>query len=330
MEGKNNLRAQIEQLFRDNPRKSFGVSEIARQLNARRNTIHYHLKTLKTTGFLGQNSEGVYYLDAAHEIQVANKEGITNCRYHPHALNVDWCPFCGNPICERCLSNLPNGFIACQECKHEKMSSVNKIHYLVYLVAPILTCLFIVLGSNLFISVLLAAGIVSVMVKESIWIKASIKDRKEYFVWKRMVDDRPISVEIIQSLIQGKEMNSCKYHAVSLGINRCEACGSNTCAKCSRILTEFMTARLVCMECFWKRRHMVQKIFTGFLSIGLALFLLVFIWVTIITGGSIQYSFYVICGITLSLYGSFLAAIVRDWIKDEKKYVEWRSSINPG
>jgi hypothetical protein len=327
MEGKNHLRVQIEQLFHDNPRKSFGVSEIARQLNARRNTIHYHLKTLKTMGFLGQNSEGLYYLVAAQEIQVANKEGITNCRYHSRALNVDWCPFCGNPICERCLSNLPNGFIACPECKRERMNSVNRIHYVAYLVAPILTCLFVGLGSNMFINILLIAGYISAMVKESFWIKASIKDRKEYFVWKRMADDRPISVEIIQSILHDDEMNSCKYHANSLGINRCEVCGSNMCAKCSRILTQFITARLVCMECFWKKRQLTRKIVMGFLSTGFVLFLFVLIFATIVFGGSIHYSFYLAYGITASLYGAFLVLILVEGTKNAKKYEEWKNSF---
>jgi hypothetical protein len=62
MEEKNNLRIRIEKHFSDNPGKSFGVSEIARTFNVRRNTIHYHLKILKARAFLGQDSNGAYYL----------------------------------------------------------------------------------------------------------------------------------------------------------------------------------------------------------------------------------------------------------------------------
>jgi hypothetical protein len=78
MAGKNNLRVQIEQLFRDNPRKSFGVSEIARQLNARRNTIHYHLKALKAKDFLGQDSDGTYYLALNEGEEGKSKIGMIN------------------------------------------------------------------------------------------------------------------------------------------------------------------------------------------------------------------------------------------------------------
>lgn len=88
MESKNNLRIQIEQLFQDNPEKFFGVSEIARQLNARRNTIHYHLKTLKAKSFLGQNSEGEYYLVTAQANHYANKEDLTLGKRFKHVYTA--------------------------------------------------------------------------------------------------------------------------------------------------------------------------------------------------------------------------------------------------
>lgn len=64
MEGNNTLHTQIVAFFRENQGKFFSVSKIAEQFNARRNTIHYHLKKLKEDNFLGQNSEGEYYFES--------------------------------------------------------------------------------------------------------------------------------------------------------------------------------------------------------------------------------------------------------------------------
>lgn len=328
MEGKNNLRVQIEQIFRDNPRKSYGVSEIARQCNARRNTVHYHLRTLKMRNFLCQNSEGFYYFDGMQEDHVANKEGITICRYHPHAPNVEWCPFCGNPICEKCLTNFPNGFIACQECKHKRMNSINKFHYSGYFVGSLLiTILFLTLNSNIFVNILLIVLLIYLMVKESSWIKTSIKDRKEYFIWKRMVEDRPISDDIIRSLIQGKEMSVCKYHINSLGINYCEACGSSICAKCSRIMKASFSERLVCMKCFWKKRKHVLTFLVRFYLSGLIFYFVATITIILFSPliqKNIELFFFVLFGLIPGLVcGIPLIMLSLFWIQSKKKYEIW-------
>src|SRR5271157_46150 len=323
MEGNNNLRVKIEQLFRENSRKAFGVSEIARQFNARRNTIHYHLKILKESSFLGQNCDGEYYLAATQDNHVANKDGIANCRYHLHAQNADWCPFCGNPICERCLSTLPNGIIACMECKHEKMNSLNKIHHLGYFVGSLLLCFLIISGSNMFMNVILVAVVIYLMVKDSSWIKTNIKDRKEYFAWRRMVDDQPIPDEIIQSIIQSNEMNICKYHPTSLGINQCEICGSIICARCSRILTEFGIARLVCVKCFWKRRKLLLKIIMGyFLSILTCFLIIITVFAPEVHRNFLL--FLLVFGLTPGLLCCIpLMLLSLYWVKNKRKYEKW-------
>jgi hypothetical protein len=286
------------------------------------------LKTLKASGFLGQNSEGLYHLDATQERHIANKAGITSCRYHPDALNVDWCPFCGNPVCGRCLSSLPNGFIACQECKHEKMNSLNKLHYWGYFVGSFLiTCFFLTLKSNMFMTILLIILLIYVMVKESNWIKNLIKDRKEFFAWKRMANDHPISDETIQSIIQEQEMNSCRYHVDSIAINQCEICESNICPRCSRILREFYSERLVCFKCFWKRRKRVLKFFVGSYLIMLIFY---FVGITLIIAISpvikknvvffFIFSFGFMPGL---LIGVPLLILSLYWIKCRQRYEIW-------
>nr|MDO8118559.1 helix-turn-helix domain-containing protein [Candidatus Sigynarchaeota archaeon] len=323
MESKNSLRAQIEQLFRDNPQKSFGVSEIARQLNAKRNTIHYHLKTLKMSGFLGQNRAGEYYLGAIQGNSIVLKEGIINCRYHSQRLNAEWCPSCGNPICEACITTTPPlldiGYpFTCPECNRKKVDKHMKLLTLLIIIINSFLAIYLPYTQN-FYNYFLSLGLFALYSYISIsWIKGI----KHYRIWKRNIDGNEIPEETIQSLIQNKELPSCRRHPDLPAINTCEDCGSAMCIQCSTVGPGFPSRKILCIECNWNKKRIFLKfelsmliLITGDLSVLLGLFL-------ILPGGT-SFLFMMVPAVFASI--AVISLVVSRYMKDKNKFYSWKS-----
>jgi hypothetical protein len=332
MEGKINLRAQIEQHFLDNPGKSFGGSELARQFNAKRNTVHYHLKTLKARNFLGQNNEGEYYLAATQENHVVNKEGIINCRYHSAVLNVDWCPSCGNPICGDCISFVPTWMniglpLACPECKRKKTNSIMRMYFAAFIVINFIFYFIISYHQDFLIKMLFLCVYVITDVQFLFWLNSWIKEVKKYKIWKRKANGHEIDGEKIRLLIQNKELNSCKYHYNEPGINTCEECGNMMCIKCSTIGPGFPSRDLMCRECNWHKTRKIFRISMILLAIYTGLFLILFLVALAFARGPVPLSFYLVNVPMICIFILILVFVFSIYFKEKDKFHTWKTTI---
>lgn len=328
MDEKNNLRFKIEKLFTDNPEESFSVSEIANKFNVMRNTVHYHLKILKERAFLLQNDKGEYYLDKATENSVMKKKGIVNCRYHSQKLNVEWCPSCGNPICEDCVtmtSTLINiGYpFTCPECNRKKVDKFMKIFIPVILVFYILFLIILSYKQDLFLNIATLFSIILSTYMIISWIKVI----KQYNIWKRNIDEYNILDENIQSLIQNKELQSCKYHHDLPGINTCERCGSIICARCSTIGPGFPSRRLLCIDCNWHYERNFLRIILGFLVGDASLLVSVFLLVLVTVRNPMPISFYFVMIPVIIALVMVILLILSIYIKGKNKFYSWKNNI---
>ena len=332
MDEENNLRFKIEKLFTDNPEASFSVSEIANKFNAMRNTVHYHLKILRERAFLQQNDKDEYYLHKATENDVMKKKGIIPCRYHSQKLNVEWCPSCGNPICEDCVtttSTLMNiGYpLTCPECNRKKVDKFMKI-----LISILLVFFFIfpMILSTSQDSLLKTNGIIATAMAGVLYLfylNTWLKGIKHYKIWKRTIDGHDITDENVRALIQNKELQACKYHRDMAGINTCEKCGSIICVKCSTIGPGFPTRRVLCIDCNWPKERRFLKFILGYLTVVAGLLMAVFLLVVITVRQPMPLSFYFVMIPIITALIMVILLVHSIYMKKKNKFYSWKNNI---
>jgi len=291
--------------------------------------VHYHLKKLKEMDFLGQNNKGEYHLLASYNSHAIQKEGIINCRYHAKNLNVDWCTFCGNPICEKCFTTMQNGLISCPECKERRNNSSLKLSFLFIVLLTIVITVVLSLGIVDFSTTIIVIGLYFLsIVIYSFQMNSFYKERKEYGSWKRTLEDQPVTVINIQSLIVDKKMYPCKYHDDILGTNRCERCKNFICSSCSKIYRTFTSTEILCKECFFRaQNHKIKQIFL-ILLLPLSLFLIIFFYVIVTFIGEIPLSLYFAGLLFFSVYIMFFLLMTINFFVNKKKCSKFVSSYS--
>ena len=142
--------------------------------------------------------------------------GIINCKYHPQKLNLNWCSHCGTPLCENCVAEVPKWMMGfgypdiCPRCKQKKINFTMKIILILFipaLVISIIVHFFLFYLYTFYISVVGISGCLLY------YATIFLKERKKYQHWVKTIDERSITNEEIQDLIQNQKLEPCKYHS---------------------------------------------------------------------------------------------------------------------
>ena len=154
-----------------------------------------------------------------------------------------------------------------------------------------------------------------------------LKERKKYHLWMKTIDERTISNQEIQHLIQSHQLLPCKYHNLRPSIDRCEECGTNICINCSTIL-HFIGISFLCIKCFWERRKHTLKFLRRLFIVLFAQLLIVSVFITSILWGRIPYSLGMAILILFLFYGIGLTILISSYRKAKKKYIKWNSELD--
>jgi len=259
-----------------------------------------------------------------------NTSNLINCKYHANVLNAAWCPRCGNPVCEKCISTfskwIPTGYaFTCPPCKKITLRPFIYGYFIVFVVLTTIFLLLATFGQDLVFQIASIGLFFYGLVQFSSWANSINKERIKYNAWKMNLDEELIPDEKIQSLIQNKQLDPCKYHGRAPGINHCEICGSKVCAKCSAILYEFASSILACWECFWTRKRRSYKLFGATYAIIYFLYSTLFIALLITFWG--PPSFIAVGSSTFMIFTIAFILLLYYFFQNRTKYHDWKKRI---
>ena len=263
-------------------------------------------------------------------------DGIIKCKYHPNNLNINWCSKCGNPICENCIAEVPKLIMGfgypdiCPRCQQNILNFYLKICLVLFIsVIALLSVLeFLMLPIYTFMIYPFITSVVGLSGFLIYFIAIYFKERKKYSHWIENINERNISNEEIQQLIQNQQLKPCYFHNNTPAINNCDECEKNICINCSTIYTRFMGVYFSCIECYWHKRKRDLKLFMKLFFSLLILFLIAFISLTIIMKGKNPLSFYILIIFSTLLFGVLFFSQLFYYKNIKNRYIKWKNEIS--